>query len=182
MPSRRKHGFERIGERRQRRGPRRGARLMRAGDLDGRELFHIENTIPQADAFIARPEGPVNEWTCHIWPIPCSIYKTSFQIQTVMLYSGKHHEDQGEEAYAWILPACSEPTSAGISTRSGIGMLFRPTKAIPSSSALPAGAFSCSLIFQEPGRKASVHHHKIEELFFVHAGRLTMTWQFGDET
>src|SRR5579875_664721 len=50
------------------------------------------------------------------------------------------------------------------------------------ATALPAGAFSCSLIFQEPGRKASVHHHKIEELFFVHAGRLTMTWQFGDET
>jgi mannose-6-phosphate isomerase-like protein (cupin superfamily) len=50
------------------------------------------------------------------------------------------------------------------------------------ASSLPAGAFSCSLIFQEPGRKASVHHHKIEELFFVHAGSLTMTWQFGDET
>jgi len=47
---------------------------------------------------------------------------------------------------------------------------------------LPPGAFTCSLIFQEPGRKASVHHHQIEELFFVHRGRLTMTWQFGDET
>jgi mannose-6-phosphate isomerase-like protein (cupin superfamily) len=47
---------------------------------------------------------------------------------------------------------------------------------------LPAGAFSCSLIAQEPGRKASVHHHQIEELFFVHRGRLTMTWQFDDET
>jgi mannose-6-phosphate isomerase-like protein (cupin superfamily) len=47
---------------------------------------------------------------------------------------------------------------------------------------LPPGAFSCSLIFQEPGRKASVHHHQIEELFFVHSGELTMTWQFGDET
>jgi mannose-6-phosphate isomerase-like protein (cupin superfamily) len=49
-------------------------------------------------------------------------------------------------------------------------------------STLPPGAFTCSLIFQEPGRKASVHHHKIEELFFVHRGRLTMSWQFGDET
>jgi mannose-6-phosphate isomerase-like protein (cupin superfamily) len=49
-------------------------------------------------------------------------------------------------------------------------------------SSLAPGAFSCSLIFQEPGRKASVHHHQIEELFFVHRGRLTMTWQFGDET
>lgn len=47
---------------------------------------------------------------------------------------------------------------------------------------LPAGAFSCSLIHQEPGKKASVHHHEIEELFFVHRGRLTMTWQFGNET
>ncbi len=47
---------------------------------------------------------------------------------------------------------------------------------------LPPGAFTCSLIFQEPGRKASVHHHQIEELFFVHRGHLTMTWQFGDET
>jgi mannose-6-phosphate isomerase-like protein (cupin superfamily) len=49
-------------------------------------------------------------------------------------------------------------------------------------STLAPGAFTCSLIFQEPGRKASVHHHKIEELFFVHRGHLTMTWQFGDET
>jgi len=49
-------------------------------------------------------------------------------------------------------------------------------------STLPPGAFTCSLIYQEPGRKASVHHHQIEELFFVHRGRLTMTWQFGDET
>ena len=47
---------------------------------------------------------------------------------------------------------------------------------------LTAGAFSCSFIAQEPGRKASVHHHEVEELFFVHRGRLTMTWQFGDET
>ena len=49
-------------------------------------------------------------------------------------------------------------------------------------STLPPGAFTCSLIFQEPGRKAAVHHHQIEELFFVHRGRLTMTWQFGAET
>jgi mannose-6-phosphate isomerase-like protein (cupin superfamily) len=48
-------------------------------------------------------------------------------------------------------------------------------------STLPPGAFTCSLIFQEPGRKASTHHHKIEELFFVHRGYLTMSWQFGDE-
>lgn len=46
---------------------------------------------------------------------------------------------------------------------------------------LVPGAFTCSLIFQEPGRKASTHHHEIEELFFVHRGRLTMSWQFGDE-
>ena len=48
-------------------------------------------------------------------------------------------------------------------------------------STLPPGAFTCSLIFQEPGRKASTHHHKIEELFFMHRGNLTMSWQFGDE-
>jgi mannose-6-phosphate isomerase-like protein (cupin superfamily) len=47
---------------------------------------------------------------------------------------------------------------------------------------LAPGAFTCSLIFQEPGRRASVHYHHIEELFFVHRGRLTMSWQFGDET
>ncbi len=46
---------------------------------------------------------------------------------------------------------------------------------------LTPGAFTCSLIFQEPGRKASTHHHKIEELFFVHRGQLTMSWQFGEE-
>jgi mannose-6-phosphate isomerase-like protein (cupin superfamily) len=48
-------------------------------------------------------------------------------------------------------------------------------------STLAPGAFTCSLIFQEPGRKASTHHHKIEELFFIHSGHLTMSWQFGDE-
>ena len=53
---------------------------------------------------------------------------------------------------------------------------------IGDTSTLPPGAFTCSLIFQEPGRKASVHHHQIEELFFVHRGHLTMTWQFGEET
>jgi mannose-6-phosphate isomerase-like protein (cupin superfamily) len=53
---------------------------------------------------------------------------------------------------------------------------------IGDRTTLPPGAFTCSLIFQEPGRKASVHHHKIEELFFVHRGHLTMSWQFGDET
>ncbi len=53
---------------------------------------------------------------------------------------------------------------------------------VGDTTSLAPGAFSCSLIFQEHGRKASVHHHKIEELFFVHAGELTMTWQFGDET
>jgi mannose-6-phosphate isomerase-like protein (cupin superfamily) len=49
------------------------------------------------------------------------------------------------------------------------------------TSTLAPGAFTCSLIFQEPGRKASTHHHKIEELFFIHSGKLTMSWQFGDE-
>ena len=46
---------------------------------------------------------------------------------------------------------------------------------------LRPGAFTCSLIYQEPGHRASTHHHQIEELFFVHRGQLTMTWQFGDE-
>jgi len=46
---------------------------------------------------------------------------------------------------------------------------------------LRPGAFTCSLIYQEPGHRASTHHHQIEELFFVHSGRLTMSWQFGDE-
>jgi mannose-6-phosphate isomerase-like protein (cupin superfamily) len=46
---------------------------------------------------------------------------------------------------------------------------------------LAPGAFTCSLIYQEPGKRASVHYHQIEELFFIHAGTLTMTWQFGDE-
>ena len=53
---------------------------------------------------------------------------------------------------------------------------------VDDASTLKPGAFTCSLIFQEHGRRAAVHHHKIEELFFVHSGQLTMTWQFGDET
>jgi mannose-6-phosphate isomerase-like protein (cupin superfamily) len=46
---------------------------------------------------------------------------------------------------------------------------------------LAPGAFTCSLIYQEVGKRASVHFHQIEELFFIHAGTLTMTWQFDDE-
>ncbi len=52
---------------------------------------------------------------------------------------------------------------------------------VNDTTTLPPGAFTCSLIYQEPGRKASTHHHKIEELFFIHSGELTMSWQFGDE-
>jgi mannose-6-phosphate isomerase-like protein (cupin superfamily) len=46
---------------------------------------------------------------------------------------------------------------------------------------LAPGAFTCSLIYQEVGKRASVHFHQIEELFFIHAGTLTMTWQFENE-
>jgi mannose-6-phosphate isomerase-like protein (cupin superfamily) len=53
---------------------------------------------------------------------------------------------------------------------------------VNDTTTLKPGAFTCSLIYQEPGRRASVHYHHIEELFFVHRGALTLSWQFGDET
>jgi mannose-6-phosphate isomerase-like protein (cupin superfamily) len=41
--------------------------------------------------------------------------------------------------------------------------------------------FTCSLLYQEPGRYAAVHTHEIEEIFFVLEGRLTVSWDFDDE-
>ncbi|HZU17116.1 MAG TPA: cupin domain-containing protein [Candidatus Dormibacteraeota bacterium] len=41
--------------------------------------------------------------------------------------------------------------------------------------------FTCSLLYQEPGRYAAVHTHEIEEVFFVLEGRLTVSWDFDDE-
>lgn len=41
--------------------------------------------------------------------------------------------------------------------------------------------FTCSLLYQEPNRYAAVHTHEIEEIFLVHEGRLTVSWDFDDQ-
>jgi len=43
---------------------------------------------------------------------------------------------------------------------------------------LPAEHFTLSLIFQEPGKYAAMHHHEIEEAFLVLQGVLTVTWDY----
>ncbi|MBV8719267.1 MAG: cupin domain-containing protein [Chloroflexi bacterium] len=44
-------------------------------------------------------------------------------------------------------------------------------------STLAPSCFTCSLIYLDPERYAAVHAHEIEEIFFVHEGRLTVSWQ-----
>lgn len=48
-------------------------------------------------------------------------------------------------------------------------------------STLPALSFTCSLLYQEPGRYAAVHAHEIEEIFLVREGRMTVSWDFDEE-
>jgi mannose-6-phosphate isomerase-like protein (cupin superfamily) len=48
-------------------------------------------------------------------------------------------------------------------------------------STLPAEHFTLSLIFQEPGKYAAMHHHEIEEAFLVLQGVLTVTWDYGGQ-
>jgi mannose-6-phosphate isomerase-like protein (cupin superfamily) len=43
---------------------------------------------------------------------------------------------------------------------------------------LPAEHFTLSLIYQEPGKYAAMHHHEIEEAFLVLQGVLTVTWDY----
>jgi mannose-6-phosphate isomerase-like protein (cupin superfamily) len=45
------------------------------------------------------------------------------------------------------------------------------------TSTLAPSRFTCSLIYLDPERYAAVHAHEIEEVFFVHEGRLTVSWQ-----
>jgi mannose-6-phosphate isomerase-like protein (cupin superfamily) len=52
----------------------------------------------------------------------------------------------------------------------------------PDARTIPPGAFTCSLIYQQPRKRAAVHYHAVEELFFVHSGTLTLTWQYGNKT
>ena len=48
------------------------------------------------------------------------------------------------------------------------------------TSTLAPSRFTCSLIYLDPERYAAVHAHEIEEVFFVHEGRLTVSWQRPD--
>lgn len=43
---------------------------------------------------------------------------------------------------------------------------------------LKAQHFTLSLIYQPPGKYAAVHHHEIEEAFFILSGVLTVSWDY----
>lgn len=45
------------------------------------------------------------------------------------------------------------------------------------TSTLAPSRFTCSLIYLDGQRYAAVHSHEIEEIFFVHQGRLVISWQ-----
>ena len=119
-----------------------------------------------------------------------SYTKQVFRYEFTMLYFAGVRRVKGDRC---VQPRPRSPHPRRTLSRQalGTGMPSRPTPVIPNSSArkcatsvpaarpktddrstFPPGAFTCSLIFQEPGRKASTHHHKIEELFFVHRGQL----------
>lgn len=49
---------------------------------------------------------------------------------------------------------------------------------VGDTSTLAAQRFTCSLLYQEPKRYAAVHDHEIEEIFLVHQGRMTVSWDF----
>src|SRR5437764_13549145 len=48
---------------------------------------------------------------------------------------------------------------------------------VGDSSTLAPTRFTCSLIYLDGQRYAAVHSHEIEEVFWVHQGRLTVTWE-----
>lgn len=53
---------------------------------------------------------------------------------------------------------------------------------VGDSSTLGTKQFTCSLLYQEPQHYAAIHEHEIEEIFLVHKGRLTVSWDFDGET
>lgn len=48
-------------------------------------------------------------------------------------------------------------------------------------STLPTQHFTWSLIYLQPEHYAAVHVHEVEEVFLVHEGIVTVTWDFDDE-
>jgi mannose-6-phosphate isomerase-like protein (cupin superfamily) len=49
---------------------------------------------------------------------------------------------------------------------------------VGDTSTLQPSCFTCSLIYLDPHRYAAVHAHEIEEVFFVHQGRLVVSWEY----
>jgi quercetin dioxygenase-like cupin family protein len=48
---------------------------------------------------------------------------------------------------------------------------------VGDTSTLPPSCFTCSLIYLDSPRYAAPHSHEIEEVFWVHSGRLTVSWE-----
>jgi len=52
---------------------------------------------------------------------------------------------------------------------------------VGDTSTLPPSCFTCSLIYLDSPRYAAAHSHEIEEVFWVHTGRLTVSWELDGE-
>jgi mannose-6-phosphate isomerase-like protein (cupin superfamily) len=51
---------------------------------------------------------------------------------------------------------------------------------VGDTSTLAPSCFTCSLIYLDSPRYAAAHNHEIEEVFWVHSGRLTVSWEAPD--
>jgi mannose-6-phosphate isomerase-like protein (cupin superfamily) len=51
---------------------------------------------------------------------------------------------------------------------------------VGDTSTLVPSRFTCSLVYLDSPRYAAVHSHEIEEIFLVHEGRLTVSWERQD--
>src|SRR6266568_4237710 len=52
---------------------------------------------------------------------------------------------------------------------------------VDDTSTLPPSCFTCSLIYLDSPRYAAAHSHEIEEVFWVHSGRLIVSWELDGE-
>jgi mannose-6-phosphate isomerase-like protein (cupin superfamily) len=92
--------------------------------------------------------------------------------ERLLLHLGRH------EQKVWDWDAF--PASRGYPELSRAQMRYIGAGGSPKvgdTSTLVPTRFTCSLIYLDPARYAAVHAHEIEEVFWVHEGRLTVTWE-----
>jgi mannose-6-phosphate isomerase-like protein (cupin superfamily) len=96
--------------------------------------------------------------------------------QRMAAHVGLHHQ----KLWDWdAFPASRGYPELARAQMRYIGAGGSPKTGDPST--LAPSCFTCSLIYLDAERYAAVHAHEIEEIFFVHEGRLTVSWQRPDD-